>query len=75
MTQQRFNLNYVILMLLSNFYNFVLRYHFSTVKIYSFHSRTGHFDITKFYHQLIQKRIALQGLLKFTLKQLQHVSV
>jgi len=28
-----------------------------------------------FFHQLIRKRIALKGVLKFTLKQLQHVSV
>ena len=29
----------------------------------------------KFFHQLIHKRIALKGILKFILKQLQHVSV
>jgi hypothetical protein len=31
--------------------------------------------LSKFYYQLIHKRIALKGVLKFTLKQLQHVSV
>jgi len=29
----------------------------------------------KFYYQLVHKRIALKGVLKFTLKQLRHVSV
>jgi hypothetical protein len=29
--------------------------------------------ISKFYYQLMHKRIALKGVLKFTLKQLQHV--
>ena len=31
--------------------------------------------ISKFYHQLMHKSIALKGLLKFTSKQLQRVSV
>jgi hypothetical protein len=31
--------------------------------------------LSKFYYQLIHKRIALKGVLKFTLKQLQRVSV
>jgi len=31
--------------------------------------------LSKFHHQLMHKRIALKGVLKFTLKQLQHVSV
>jgi hypothetical protein len=31
--------------------------------------------LSKFYHQLMHKRIALKGVIKFTLKQLQHVSV
>ena len=31
--------------------------------------------LLKFYHQQMHKRIALKGVLKFTLKQLQHVSV
>jgi len=31
--------------------------------------------LSKFYYQLMYKRIALNGVLKFTLKQLQHVSV
>ena len=31
--------------------------------------------LSKFFHQLMHKRIALKGVLKFTLKQLQHVSV
>jgi len=30
--------------------------------------------LSKFYYQLMHKRIALKGVLKFTLKQLQHVS-
>jgi len=29
----------------------------------------------QFYHQLMQKRIALKGILKFTLQQIQHVLV
>jgi hypothetical protein len=32
-------------------------------------------SLSKFYHQLMHKRIALKEVLKFTLKQLQHVSV
>jgi hypothetical protein len=32
-------------------------------------------SLSKFYYQLMHKRIALKGVLKFTLKQLQHVSV
>jgi hypothetical protein len=32
-------------------------------------------DIIKVFHQLIHKRTALKGILKFTFKQLQHVSV
>ena len=31
--------------------------------------------LSKFIRQLMHKRIALKGVLKFTLKQLQHVSV
>jgi len=31
--------------------------------------------LSKFFHQLMYKRIALKGVLKFTLKQLQHVLV
>jgi hypothetical protein len=31
--------------------------------------------LSKFYYQLMHKRIALKGVLKFTLKRLQHVSV
>jgi hypothetical protein len=31
--------------------------------------------LLKFYYKLMHKRIALKGVLKFTLKQLQHVSV
>ena len=31
--------------------------------------------LSKFYYQLMHQRIALKGVLKFTLKQLQHVSV
>jgi hypothetical protein len=31
--------------------------------------------LSKFYYQLMYKRIALKGVLKSTLKQLQHVSV
>jgi hypothetical protein len=31
--------------------------------------------LSEFYHQLMHKRTALKGVLKFTLKQLQHVSV
>ena len=31
--------------------------------------------LPKFYHQLMHKGIALKGVLKFTLKQLQHVLV
>jgi len=31
--------------------------------------------LSKFYHQLMHNRTALKGVLKFTLKQLQHVSV
>jgi len=31
--------------------------------------------LAKFYHQLMDKRIALKAVLKFTLKQLRHVSV
>jgi hypothetical protein len=39
----------------------------------NFHSRTVHLDIIKvFFHQLMQKRIAIKGVLKFTLKQLQE---
>jgi len=30
---------------------------------------------SKFFHQLMHKRIALKGVLKFTFKQVQHVSV
>jgi len=30
-------------------------------------------ELCKFYHQLMHKRTALKGVLKFTLKQLQHV--
>ena len=30
---------------------------------------------SKFYYQLMHKRVVLKGVLKFTLKQLQHVSV
>ena len=40
----------------------------------NFHSRTVHLDIIKvffFFHQLMHKRIALKGVLKFTLEQLQ----
>jgi uncharacterized Tic20 family protein len=33
------------------------------------------FQLSKFYYQLIHKRIALKGVLKLSLKQLQHVSV
>jgi hypothetical protein len=33
------------------------------------------FILSKFYYQLVYKRNALIGILKFTLKQLQHVSV
>jgi len=36
---------------------------------------TTNFFIKFFFHQLTHKRIALKGVLKFTLKQLQHVSV
>ena len=32
-------------------------------------------SLLKFYHQLMHKRIALKGLLNFTIKQPQHVSV
>jgi hypothetical protein len=32
-------------------------------------------QLSKFYYQLMHKRTALKGVLKFTLKQLQHVSV
>ena len=31
--------------------------------------------LSEFYYQLTHKRIALRGILKFTLKQFQHVSV
>jgi len=31
--------------------------------------------LSEFYYQLMHKRIALKGVLKFTLKQLQHVLV
>jgi hypothetical protein len=31
--------------------------------------------LSKFYYQLMHKRTALRGELKFTLKQLQHVTV
>ena len=31
--------------------------------------------LSKFYYQLMHKRDALKGVLKFTLKQFQHVSV
>jgi len=42
----------------------------------NFHSRFVHLEIIKvFFHQLMHKRITLKGVLKFTLKQLQHVSV
>jgi hypothetical protein len=41
----------------------------------NFHSRTMHVYIIKFYYQLMNKRIALKGVLKFTLKQLRHVLV
>ena len=42
----------------------------------NFHSRMVHLDIIKvFIYQLMHKRIALKGVLKFTLQQLQHVSV
>ena len=33
------------------------------------------FLLSEFFHQLMHKRTALKGVLKFTLKQLQHVSV
>jgi len=33
------------------------------------------YDQSMFYHQLMHKRIALKGVLKFTLKQFRHVSV
>jgi len=41
----------------------------------NFHSRTMHLDIIKvfFMYQLIHKKIALNEILKFTLKQLRHV--
>jgi len=41
------------------------------------HSRTVHLDIIKvfFIYQLMHKRIALKRVLKFTSKQLLHVSV
>jgi len=32
-------------------------------------------DLSKFYYQLMRKGIALKGVLKFTVKQLRHVSV
>jgi len=43
----------------------------------NFHSRTVHLDVIKvfFIHQLMHKKTALKTVLKFTLKQLQHVPV
>ena len=43
----------------------------------NFHSHTVRLDIIKVFpfHQLMNKRIALKRILKFTLKQLRHVSV
>jgi hypothetical protein len=43
----------------------------------NFHSRTGqHLDIINFFiHQLMRKWVGLKTILKFTLKQLRHVSV
>ena len=41
-----------------------------------FHSRTVHLDIISvFIYQLTHKRVALKIMLRFTLKQLRHVSV
>ena len=41
-----------------------------------YHICTVHLAIIKdFYYQLMHKRIVSKGVLKFTLKQLQHVSV
>jgi hypothetical protein len=41
---------------------------------YSVPGRNKHL-FSNFYYQLMHKRPALKGVLKFTLKQLQHVSV
>jgi hypothetical protein len=41
----------------------------------SFYSRTVHLDIIEVFDLLMHKRIGLKRKLKFTLKQLQHVSV
>ena len=57
-------------------YAFVVRADTKLSFIFTFHSRTVRLDIIKvFIHQLRHKKIALKGVLKFTLKQLQHVSV
>jgi hypothetical protein len=45
------------------------------IKQTTFYQQLQRYILSKFYHQLMQKRIALKGKLKFTLKQLQHASI
>jgi len=48
----------------------------NNILVFNFQSRTVHFNIIKcFLYQLMHEGIGLKEILKFTLKQLRHVSV